>query len=343
MAQKKESKKPKKLAIVGCADSKLQAPFGNPDFEIWGVNNLYVSAPIKHFSKWFEIHYIHKDAEGKFMRRYKYEFRGKKVEEYLKELAGLKIPVYMQRLWPEVPNGILYPLDKVLKEFSAINGFYNHGIVNQSTKIDLSSPDILQWSPTDGMTNVPRRFSKGYFTNTISYMICLGILEGFKEIHVYGVDMAVGTEYECQRSSCEFFLGWAAGLGIKIFIPQEADLLKTRHLYAFEEPRMNDWTAKTNNLLQSMEQRKNEADNQCNQLMADVNKLTGGIETLETLLKDIKGGIAGDALVERIKAYIAGNAQLRNKQDFEAKIARKKFEQYIGAITACKEEQKIWG
>ena len=48
-----------------------------------------------------------------------------------------------------------------------------------------------------------------YFTNSISWMLALAIHEGFEEIHVYGVDMAVDTEYHHQRPSCEYFLGLA--------------------------------------------------------------------------------------------------------------------------------------
>jgi len=73
-----------------------------------------------------------------------------------------------------------------------------------------------------------------YFTNTVSWMIAFAIYEGFEEIHVYGVDMACDDEYAHQRPSCEYFLGWAAGAGIKIYLPPESDLLKSCSLYGFE-------------------------------------------------------------------------------------------------------------
>jgi len=38
-----------------------------------------------------------------------------------------------------------------------------------------------------------------------------------------------------QRPSCEFFIGWARGLGINVYIPPQSDMLKTTWLYPFED------------------------------------------------------------------------------------------------------------
>ena len=74
-----------------------------------------------------------------------------------------------------------------------------------------------------------------YFTNSVSYMIALAIEEGASEIHLYGVDMAGGGEYEEQRPSVEYFLGIAKGKGIKVHVPPESELLKTMYLYGYED------------------------------------------------------------------------------------------------------------
>ena len=80
-----------------------------------------------------------------------------------------------------------------------------------------------------------------YFTNSISYMQALGIAMGFKEMHLYGVDMAqdgifvTGSEYRMQRPSCELFLGIAIGRGMKIFLPDGSDLLKSSFMYGLED------------------------------------------------------------------------------------------------------------
>lgn len=80
-----------------------------------------------------------------------------------------------------------------------------------------------------------------YFTNSIAWMIALAVAEGATEIGVYGVDMAqsdpvmgANGEYQHQRPSCEYIIGWAQGRGVKVTIPDESDLLKTPRLYGFE-------------------------------------------------------------------------------------------------------------
>ena len=213
-------KKPK-VAIVGCSDTCKQTPFHLKDeFEFWGVNNLYMSLK-GPWTRWFEIHHIAYDTVQKqWTRRGSNDFRGMQVDRYLRELQALSIPVYVQGPCELLPNGVLYPLNDVLK-------------MTQCTD---------------------------YLTNTVSAMIALALLEGhYEEIHIYGVDMAVGTEYFHQRPSCEYFLGIAAGRGIKIHIPDECDLLKTRFLYGFEEPKEIKWNKKVKNMINSMQIRQNTA------------------------------------------------------------------------------------
>jgi len=74
-----------------------------------------------------------------------------------------------------------------------------------------------------------------YFTNSISWEIALAIAEGFKEIHIYGVDMATDDEHAFERPSVEYFCGWARGAGINLVIPEKSDLLKSMWLYPYED------------------------------------------------------------------------------------------------------------
>lgn len=123
--------------------------------------------------------------------------------------------------------------------------------------------DIIPKSIPYPIKDIVARYGN-YFTNTVSYMIALAIDMGPEEIGCYGVDMATASEYGPQRPSCEFFLGIAAGRGIKLTIPQKADLLKTRFLYGFEEKVQGEWDAKLQGMLDSMAQRQNKS-----QIMAD--------------------------------------------------------------------------
>lgn len=101
-----------------------------------------------------------------------------------------------------------------------------------------------------------------YFTNSISYQIALAIHLGAKEIGLWGVDMAVNTEYHHQRPSCEYFIGIARGQGIKVTIPAEADLCKTLFLYGYEEKEKNEWKKKLKAISDNLDKQINNAAQQ---------------------------------------------------------------------------------
>jgi hypothetical protein len=215
----------KKIAIVGCSDSKDLAPYDDKTWQIWAMNNSF--AHVKRQDAWFEIHPIKKDEKGNFKRRkliqpgvfeWADNFRGQPMEDYIKNLAALNVPIYMQQHWNEIPQSIPYPLAEITSRFGR------------------------------------------YFTNSVSYMIALAILDGATDIGCFGVDMATGSEYGPQRPSCEWMLGIAAGLGIRLTIPDQADLLKTMFLYAFEEREQCAWEKKVTQMLSAMEKRKAKSD-----------------------------------------------------------------------------------
>jgi len=206
----------KRLAIVGFANSKTEAPYNDPTWEIWGLNDLHGIIP--RWTRWFDIHtpeVIDIDVQAGRAPPDKCGIGG---------LSHLTCPVYMQQRNPKVPNSVQFPLDEVLKTFSNLTG-------------------------------------KRYFTNSISYMLAFALYEGiitgrqWDEIHIYGVDMAVGTEYEVQRASCEYWIGIAEGMGIKMYIPDSSDLNKTRFIYAYEPKRQMQWEVKQLNQIKNIEER----------------------------------------------------------------------------------------
>jgi hypothetical protein len=202
-----------KVYIVGCAGTKDIIPWDDKDAEIWRVNKLY-GVPLQgaHYDRWFEIHNLWNDKSGKLLRRGKVEFRGQQTMDYMKGLANIGCTIYMQKHWPNlIPLSVPYPIQEIIQWFQA-KGF-----------------------PLDQCR---------YLTNTISYEIVLAMYLGFKEIQVWGVDMSMGTEWANQRPSCEYWLGVAAGMGIKVVIPSQADLLKTRFMYGFEEKQQDIWAEK---------------------------------------------------------------------------------------------------
>lgn len=137
------------------------------------------------------------------------------------------------------------------------------------------------------LAQVVNRFPR-YFNNTISYLIALAILMEYQEIHLYGVDMAqdalTGSEYAQQRPSCEFFLGVAMGAGITIHVARGSDLLRTSHLYGFEDGSI---------IVQKHQSRLNELGHRKEQLKAELaqldgrrTQLLGGIQQTDGAMQD---------------------------------------------------------
>lgn len=73
-----------------------------------------------------------------------------------------------------------------------------------------------------------------YWTNSPSYMMALAVLQGATHIGLWGVDMAMHEEYAYQRPSCELMIGVCLAKGIKVTIPPESSLCKSRRLYGYE-------------------------------------------------------------------------------------------------------------
>ena len=86
--------------------------------------------------------------------------------------------------------------------------------------------------PKDEMV---KKFGPWFFTSSLSWMFALAIHRGATEIGLWGVDMSAQEEWEFQRSGCHYFIALARGLGIKITIPHESDLLRPPPFYGFRE------------------------------------------------------------------------------------------------------------
>lgn len=65
-----------------------------------------------------------------------------------------------------------------------------------------------------------------YLTSGPALMLGLAILEGFRHISIYGIDLSTNTEYAQQRPGFEFLIGLAMGREITIEMPRACELLK---------------------------------------------------------------------------------------------------------------------
>jgi len=194
----------RKIAIVGMApasrDVALQMP--RPEFEIWSLNTAYLFLE-DHWDRWYEVH----DLDW-LQRRPGIVKQG--YPDWLQKDHGR--PIYVPQVDQRIVNGHRYPLEKVVERFGR--------------RLPDGKPVV-------------------YFQSTIDWMLAHVLHEYVEEaertgkkpdweLHVLGVDMALGTEYAYQRPSAEYWIGIALGMGIGVNVPDRADLLKIRYVYGLD-------------------------------------------------------------------------------------------------------------
>lgn len=267
-----------KVSIVGFHEATRDfAPFSDPDYEIWTLNEEYNFPWIKRTDRHFQLHprwdfsrtnnlndpnhlmwlkgidgpciYCRGNGIVKVKEETaKCPFCDKgtyKVPEYRKNL-----PIYMQKEWSDIPNCIRLPLDEITKEF------------------------------------LP---GKPYYTSSVAYMLGLAMLMGFKRIEFYGFDMGSDTEYHYQKANFEYWLGLAHSRGFDVVLPGSTIL--TGKLYGYENMHTG--------YRQQLEMRMFELNKQFNLTKAEVIKLESqhdilkqlkdeGLEQVEEKLKEVK-------------------------------------------------------
>ena len=169
-------------------------------------------------------------------------------------------------------------------------------------------------------------------TNSISWMIALAIDEGFEEIHVYGVNMSHHTEYGTQKPSCEYFLGLAKGMGIKIYVPTESDLCKSYFLYGRDEEKQADLMKKFDDRFQFLQGVHNQYKIQHEQARDAMNQVAGALELLKSQDQD------DPQVQEKIKKFTAE----WQKHRLAYEQGRDAIQQHIGAIEDVKYFQQLF-
>jgi len=170
----------RQVAIVGLAPSTHDdAPYEDPDWEVWGLPWDEEKWP--YFDRLFDIHPL------ECIRKATPSFYRHGYEDRLRELNA---PLYMQQAYPDIPNAIEYPLEKV----SALVGdYYNSSIAY-----------MLGLALYEGVDKV-----------------------GLWGVDMIGRgEWGHADEYADERPNCEYLLGFAKAKGIEIYLPEECPLLK---------------------------------------------------------------------------------------------------------------------
>ncbi len=215
----------KKIALLGFTEHRNKAPFADPAWQIWGINDLYLDIPPEGVPPitpdrlvWFQLH----------------AFRNK-----MQTAAG----VIDSPAAPRDGVGHVNWLREAAKEFPVI---LIKPRPDQPDALILPKPEIMAY------------FGSNYFTNSVSWMLGLAIM---------------------QRPSCEWLLGWARAAGIKITIPAEGDLLKAAFPYGDEIG--NAWRKKLQAYRTEMSRRRGMLTDQRDQAVFGIAELTGAINAAD--------------------------------------------------------------
>lgn len=195
----------RKVAIIGKAPSSVAlAPYDDPAWEIWILNTLGSNKEVPRWDRQYELHDLERTQDKAYGNYY----------QWLKQQSTGERQLFLRDDPPEEFGHAAkkYPLDEIRKVFSAL-------------------PRI-------------------YLTNTVSLMIAHALYEQatgevkIDEIGLWGVDMAqhglkmgnaswFTSEYAKQRPSCEFWVGIACGMGIRVTVPAQSDLLRAPCVYGY--------------------------------------------------------------------------------------------------------------
>lgn len=206
--------------IVMCGTSPDSAgliPWDDPNVsEFWGLNDAHVLDMMRmdKITRWYQLHH-----------RWRFTRRSPRYGEndhwgWLKRKHDF--PIYMQKVQPDVPNSVEFPLREITRK--------------------------LLFKKLGRGTG----FQRKYYTCSFAFALAHAIVEleekyrpenynpltdePFARIEMYGVELAQEIEYVMQRPSTEFWVGYAMARGIQVYVPAKTRILQgTMYGYRFPD------------------------------------------------------------------------------------------------------------
>jgi hypothetical protein len=254
-------RKANKVALVGFAPgTRDHAPYDDPEYDIWTVNEAGAFDFVKRIDVLFQIHPrwdFTRDANGNDPNHWL----------WLQNSMGrcnvcLGTGKLAEDKCPMCENGTYYPRES-RKNVRAI--------VMQEQHDDI--PDSVAYPLKEMIAKNPMG---KYFTSSLAYMLFLAHHLGYEEIMVVGFEMGAQTEYFYQRSNAEYLIGYLQGLGQKFMFPENTSLMKGE-LYAYENMRTG--------YRQQLDMRIANLTNQLNRENHNLAKTEGSMQTWKILIE----------------------------------------------------------
>lgn len=171
-----------RAAIVGTAQSWQMTPFADPSMYIASLNDAYRMAGFVRADAWYDLH---------------------PLDKFYHPPQGQLVYAH------QVPAGH-YCRPDTHKQWLAM----------QQIPVWLH-PDYATQDPAAAAWPSARAFPRAeveayfgrYFTSSPAWMLAHLILQGYREVHIYGIHLATEQEYRDQRPQMEFLAGRFLGRG----------------------------------------------------------------------------------------------------------------------------------
>ena len=144
--------------------------------------------------------------------------------------------IFMEKY--NVQPDLLCIMDVLDEKPQIVSGVNNLGdVINRINKLQIPiiTPykyEEIPLSKAFPLKKCVERFGLAYFSNTICYMIAYALMNGAKEISLYGINQASSSEYFHERDAVSYWLGIANGMNVKVTLNgDKSELLKGKDMF----------------------------------------------------------------------------------------------------------------
>lgn len=93
-----------KVCIAGFTDTVYEAPWLDPDYEFWGLNNLHEYFPERPWTRWFNLHHP-EHMKDDWYRSWPSHQAWARTQKLL--------PIYTPTVWEDCPTSVRFPKEQV--------------------------------------------------------------------------------------------------------------------------------------------------------------------------------------------------------------------------------------
>jgi hypothetical protein len=131
--------------------------------------------------------------------------------------------------WFEIHNNYEWP------EHASYGPSYLQWLRQQPFPIYMQDQKTVPNATVYPKDDMLKEFGPDFFTSSFAWMMAYAIHLGAEEIALFGIDMASRDEYILQRPGFYYFKHRAEQKGIKVWAPNESDIMQPAPLYGYSE------------------------------------------------------------------------------------------------------------